>query len=65
MKTSQKQTKEDSIQLEVSNQLENLFKLQKTYSFIIDTVSSKMCKELYIRKLKITEQKIYSLKKQI
>ncbi len=65
MKTSQKQTKEDSMQLEVSNQLENLFKLQKTYSFIIDTVSSKMCKELYIRKLKITEQKIYSLKKQI
>ena len=65
MKTSQKQTKGGSMQLDISNQLENLFKLQKTYSFIIDTVSSKMCKELYMRKLKITEQKIHSLKKQV
>ncbi len=49
----------------VKNQLDHLLKLQKTYAYIVDTVTSKVCKELYQRKMKKNDQKIQHLMKNI
>lgn len=51
--------------MDINKQLTYLLKLQQTYSYIYDTVSSKTCKDLYKRKLEKNDRKIELLMKEI